>query len=90
MSAARLPFAAVLAIFMLTACGERWSGFVYPNKQDLSSHQAVGDHPSLEACRLAAADLISVLPGGGRNADYECGLDCKSRSGLLVCSRTDR
>jgi hypothetical protein len=83
-------FAVLLACTFLTACGERWSGFVYPNKSDLSTHQSVGDHPSLEACRRAAEDAISLLVGSGRNADYECGLDCKSRSGLLVCKRTER
>lgn len=85
-----LATAFLAALILLTGCTERWSGFVYPNKQDLTTHQAVGDHSSLESCRRAAADVISGLPGGGRNADYECGLDCKSRSGMLVCTRTER
>lgn len=74
----------------LAGCGERWDAYVYPDKGNLATHQFAGQHGSLEACRLAAADLISGLPGGGPRADYECGLNCRERSGMQVCEKTER
>lgn len=89
MSALRLlSTLAVLAIF--SGCGERWEAYVYPDKDDLSEHRFAGEHESLEACRLAAADLISGLPRGGPRADYECGLNCREKSGMKVCEKTER
>lgn len=82
----------VVATFCLalSACSEQWSGFVYPDKNNLGTHQFAGHFPSLEECRRGAMDVISALGNAGRNADYECGLDCKGGTGMLVCERTER
>jgi len=32
---------------------ERWEGFVYPNKNDLSIHKNIGTFDSIDDCRTA-------------------------------------
>jgi hypothetical protein len=66
-----------------------WDGYVYPSRADLIRHIYIGRHKTLEACRLAAHRTIAQRSHASR-ADYECGLNCKPRAGINVCSRTER
>jgi hypothetical protein len=66
---------------------EEWSGFVYPNKNNLTNHRAIGNFSSLEQCRSASVSLIKNSKW--RNADYECGLNCNRSSLPMICEKTE-
>jgi hypothetical protein len=89
----KLPSILILTVLILgTLIGcskEEWSGFVYPNKNDLTDHRSIGTFTSLEQCRDVAVSLMSS--SNWHNGDYECGLNCKNSSyGVLVCDQTLR
>ena len=75
----------VLLALSLTACGEEWTAFAYPDKNDLTVHKEFGPFESLEACRDAAMAAIDINRG-----DYECGLNCEAGSYPLICEKTLR
>lgn len=83
----------ISSTLLLTACfQEEWEGFVYPNKNDLTVHRNIGVHNSLEGCRSAALNMLSQI-SSIEKGDYECGLNCESRSGMggiKVCEKTVR
>ena len=83
-------FGAILVYALLGGCSEKWDGFVYPDKYDLTRHYSIGSHKSLEACRLAAR--TALYQGRGIDAgDYECGLNCKPiDGGMNLCEKTER
>jgi hypothetical protein len=66
-----------------------WEGYVYPDRSDLTRSLYVGKFKTLEECRAAALQTIQVRSHPAR-ADYECGLNCRLRDGLNICSRTER
>ena len=70
---------------------ERWEGFVYPNKSDLTVHKNIGEFESLESCRSAARNKLYELNSVSKG-DYECGLNCefKSNYGINICEETKR
>lgn len=76
----------------LTACGERadWKGWIYPNRDDLTSDVPLGRFTSLEECRATATEALFALKS--YEGDYECGFKCKLRPelGLDVCERTEK
>lgn len=68
---------------------DEWSGFVYPDRNNLSRHQFVGVYGSLDDCRAAANAIIRQAQWS--SSDYECGLNCEpdeDLGGLLVCEET--
>ena len=70
-----------------------WTGYLYPNKYDLTQHVETGAYESLENCR--AATLAEAWRRGftANQIDYECGLNCKlsdTGSGLSICEETKR
>lgn len=76
----------LIIVLALSGCwGDEWTGFAYPNKNDLSKHIEVGTFSSLEQCRDAASAAIDPARG-----DYECGLDCKPGTLPRVCEKTSR
>lgn len=85
--------ATVLAVLFLSACAnDKWEGFVYPDGSDLTVHQNIGIFDSLEACRSAARSTLANVSSVDRG-DYECGLNCKSKSGMggiKICDETLR
>lgn len=90
----RLAVVAPLAALLLVAgCfKEEWEGFVYPDRQNLRKHQAIGVFPSLEACRAAAVSTLRRV-SSLQDGDYECGLNCEASStlpGIKVCEKTAR
>jgi hypothetical protein len=78
----------LVVVLSLTGCfQEEWSGFVYPSKSNLSNHREIGTFSSLEQCRNAAVAVIQNAKW--RNADYECGLNCKRGTLPMVCEKTE-
>ena len=68
----------------------QWSGFVYPNKHDLSVSVEIGTFNSIEECRTAARYKL-VFTNTVASGDYECGLNCTSSPlGGNVCKKTKR
>ena len=79
-----------LIAIILTGCGKDWEGFVYPNKNDLTSHVGIGHYKTLEECRAAAIAALQQISSVERG-DYECGLNCKESKdlyGIKVCEET--
>jgi len=60
----RRPVVVVFTASLLLCCQgkpDRWSGFVYPDKQNLTVHIHIGEFPSLEQCRDAARLKLKQL-----------------------------
>lgn len=83
----------IVLSFMVSGClKEEWEGFVYPNKNNLSEHISIGSYKSLEECRISAINVLNKISSVSAG-DYECGLNCKSKSdmgGLKICEETSR
>ncbi len=84
----------ILLIINLSLCGcfgEKWEGFVYPDKNDLTVYKNIGVYNSLEACRSASLNKLSAL-GATNRGDYECGLNCKKGNvgSVKICEQTKR
>lgn len=77
---------------------EGWTGFFYPNAEDLSRWTESDKlFDSIDSCRGWVDTQLNVYvinnPGTDIrkvNYDYECGLNCKFKSeyGLNVCEKT--
>lgn len=76
----------------LAGCSDRWEGFVYPDKENLTKHFGIGEYETLEACRWAARTaLLQHADRGLEQGDYECGLNCKPfGNDMKVCDKTER
>ncbi len=85
---------AFLALFLLSGCSERWEGFVYPNRENLSNFIVTGRFDTLDDCRASSMDILKKLKI--RNGDYECGKNCQGSVGdsiigkARMCERTER
>lgn len=81
----------LLSIFLISCGGEKWEGFVYPNKNDLTADKYIGTYGSLESCRAAAWEMLSKI-SSMEAGDYECGLNCKPSDfgDIKVCEKTER
>ncbi len=86
----------VLLILLAGWCfwpSEKWRGFFYPDKDNLSNHVETGLFDSLEECRDATTAYAEDLGIPRSRYDYECGLNCKaedSTGGLYVCEETTK
>lgn len=80
----------IILPLLLTGCfEEKWSAFFYPNKDDLTTDEFLGNYSSLEDCRQAAVSHIRLT--NNDNADYECGLNCDiSQEKPYICEKTER
>ena len=78
-------------IFLAGCSADRWEGWVYPNRDDLTVDVQIGEFDSLESCRASARNLMAQS-GWQEPGDYECGLNCEFNSdyGLSVCEKTER
>lgn len=83
----------IVCSLILSGClKDEWEGFVYPNKNNLSEHISIGSYGSLEECRASAINALNKI-SSVHDGDYECGLNCKSKSGMgaiKVCEETSR
>lgn len=81
-----------LAATCLTGCfKEEWTGYVYPDRENLARSQTIGTFGSLEECGdMARAELARL--GATSRGDYECGLNCEYQTayGMSVCKETAR
>jgi hypothetical protein len=69
---------------------DRWKGWVYPNRGNLSESTFVGDYDRLEDCRAAALAVLRAHHAE-ITGDYECGRGCKPwQAGMYVCEETVR
>ena len=87
------PAAALAAVLWSACTAEEWTGFVYPDRNELRVHEEIGRHRTLADCRDAARRHIAS--SGYTDADYECGLNCRPMFPSLadsveVCDRTER
>jgi len=92
LNAIKIITATFFLILLMGCFEEKWEGFVYPNANDLSISRNIGVFSSLEQCRDAALKKLSII-SSVHAGDYECGLNCESRSGLRgikVCEKTLR
>jgi len=88
----RITTVVVVALAVSGCFKEEWEGFVYPNKNNLSEHINIGSYKSLEECRASAINALNKISSVSAG-DYECGLNCESRSGMdgiKVCEKTER
>jgi hypothetical protein len=73
---------------------DKWSGWVYPDKNDLTKYTKIGtEFSSLEDCRGQCKKTIASA--GYPNADYECDLNCKPMNSndpnsVMICKKTLR
>ena len=67
-----------------------WSGYFYPDKNNLPSRIEGGNFDSLEECRDWAISYGESKSIPRYEYDYECGLNCKSEDGFNVCKETLR
>jgi hypothetical protein len=80
---------AVICATLIGCSEERWSGFYYPDKNDLTTDQYLGTFATLQECRSAA--LSRMQETNNADADYECGLNCNLNSGKpYICERTEK
>ena len=81
----------MLLVFLAGCTADRWEGWVYPDRTDLTVDVQIGEFDSLESCRASARNLM-IQSGWQESGDYECGFNCEyhSRSGLSVCEKTER
>ncbi|MBX9587386.1 MAG: hypothetical protein K2X50_09020 [Gammaproteobacteria bacterium] len=77
----------IMCLILLSISGcpikERWSGYIYTDKENLTHSKFIGEFSSLEECRNTAITelkTIHALTAG----DYECGLNCEDG----VCKET--
>jgi hypothetical protein len=81
-----------LTAFAIVGCSDRWEGFVYPNRSDLTNHRNLGIFESLEMCRSASRGFLSEI-NALDSGDYECGKNCQVSnfsSAIKVCEETLR
>lgn len=82
-------FAFLLLLFSVSALSgcshkERWSGYIFPDKDNLLIHRIVGnDFESLETCRQHCRSALESLHAG-HSGYYECGKNCKNSSDYYV------
>lgn len=80
-----------VAVLCLLGCGQEWTGYAYPDRNDLTEYRRVGTFQSLEECRAESLNLLrELVRSPEQRGDFECGLNCRYRNGLNVCDRTER
>jgi hypothetical protein len=91
----RVLMTAALAALACEPERGQWTGYVYPDKKNLSAHEALGAFDGVDACRAAALARLRALCEGCsdplQTGDYECGLKCKPSEqfgGINVCEET--
>jgi hypothetical protein len=85
-----LPIVTLKLALVTSAAGSdvvpEWAGFMHPDRSDRTRALYVGKYKTLAERRAAA--LGALRPH--RQGDHECGLNCKPRDGIHVCSPTER
>lgn len=78
-----------VVVFILVIKKDIWSGYFYPNKDNLSEWvESDSKFKSLEECRNWANNKAIELKLDITQYDYECGLNCKYKDGFNICKET--
>ncbi len=81
----------IILIIILTIIfkSDKWSGYFYPNKDDLTHWvESPVIFKSLEECRDWAQNKGADLNIDPMQYDYECGLNCEYKNGFNICKET--
>jgi hypothetical protein len=66
----------LICLILLSGCDEdKWEGYLYPDKDNLTNHIKTGEFGTLEECRNTT--ISHAHAANYNNFDYECGLNCK-------------
>lgn len=84
----------IFAAAALTGCDTRpnsWTGWVYPDRNDLTVSISLEGFRTFEQCQEATVGRLRSLPDPAA-ADYECGYRCRWEPALNtnVCKETRR
>ncbi len=84
-------FWAAISLFVLTGCDDdKWEGYAYPDRSNLTVHKFVGVFATLDECRVNSISLLNQI-SSLQKGDYECGLNCEYKKGygeLRICEKT--
>ena len=79
----------LITLFISVINKDSWTGYFYPNKDDLSVFQkSVNTFDSVEECRRWVNS--KVLKSFSNSYDYECGLNCKPGLEFDRCETTTK
>ena len=83
---------AMAATLLLAGCGQRtlWTGFVYPDAEDLTVSVEIGRFDTFEQCRSGALKTLEAF-GRSQAGAFECGRACSRNDdtgNLAVCAET--
>lgn len=70
--------------------GGRWTGWIYPDRDQLEVSVQLGEFKDFEACQVAAIAALRSL-GRAEEGNFECGRRCRADAqygGLSVCKET--
>lgn len=76
---------------LVVGCGQRadWTGFVYPDANNLTLSAEIGRFDTFEQCRAGAVQTLRTF-GVLEFGTYECGRACRydDQTNLAVCAET--
>jgi hypothetical protein len=79
----------VVIVMILLFKKDQWSGYFYPDRENLSSWiESPTTFKSLDLCRAWAHNKATELNLETGQYDYECGLNCKIKDGMNICKKT--
>ncbi|MBT6691178.1 hypothetical protein HOB10_02520 [Candidatus Parcubacteria bacterium] len=79
----------IAPLLMGAGCSNKsWTGYYYPDSNDLEYYKTSFGFESLEDCR----DWALSIANDNENWDYECGYNCRVDKDLAinVCDKTDK
>lgn len=78
----------VFFLYLLIFKQDRWLGFYYPDRSDLSNYKVSNEEfKSFEECK----NWVRYISSGklDTNYDYECGKNCRMDNyGMYICDET--
>jgi hypothetical protein len=84
-----------LTVYLVVACSSpKWHLSVYPTGNHLDAVRDLGEYPTLDKCRQAAAQYLTDV-GASDRGNYECGKNCRKSGAvgditLYTCDETLR
>jgi transcriptional regulator with XRE-family HTH domain len=68
---------------------QRWEGYAYPSRADLTNSFSVGEYQTLDDCRAACISRLDRA-NWTESGDFECGLNCRWQGSIRVCQETSK
>lgn len=79
---------AMCALFAGCSAEPEWTGFVYPDADNLTVSAEIGRFDTFEQCQAASIKTLGAFAAISEGT-FECGRRCKpSATGLQVCAET--